>query len=139
MDADSLISLDPIIDIHQFVRAVQENNDWFDALRSEGTRKGLRDSLEHHPTSISVQQSKHGDGPWKVEAYLVSAEAHKNLLDPIPSMVSEICSMFTAVHESFSRGESYEKWIIPYGDCILTTGNDDDWTGYWPEIVATNA
>lgn len=139
MNSTSLSSLNPLVDIDHFISAIQDNDNWFDILRSDGTRKGLRDSLEHHPTSIQVQQSKVGDGPWEVEAYLMSGETHRKLLNPISSMVNEICSMFSAVHKCIVWGDSYEKWVVPYGDCILTTGNDDDWTGFWPEIGATKA
>jgi len=132
-------SLNPLVDIDTFIGSIHDNDAWFDTLRSEGTRKGLRDSLEHHPTSIQVQQSKIGDGPWEVEAYLMSGNTHRNLLDPISSIVNQICTMFTAVHKSIEWGESYDKWIVPYGDCILTTGVDDDWSGFWPEIGATKA
>ncbi len=139
MDSSSLKALKPLVDIDNFISAIQDNDGWFDILRSEGTKKGLRDSLEHHPTSIQVQHSKIGDGPWEVEAYLMSGNTHRDLLDPISSMVNEVCTMFTAVHKTIACGDSYNKWIIPYGDCILTTGDDDDCMGFWPEISPTKA
>jgi len=135
MNSSSLKALKPLVDIDSFISAIQGNDDWFDTLRSEGTKKGLRDSLEHHPTSIRIQSSGNDDGPWKVEAYLMSGNTYRNLLDPISSMVNEVCTMFTAVHKTIASGDSYN----PRGDCIIAPGIDHDCTGFWPEISPTKA
>ncbi|MBL4781926.1 MAG: hypothetical protein JKX92_06750 [Porticoccaceae bacterium] len=135
MNSSSLKALKPLVDIDNFISAIQDNDDWFDILRSEGTKKGLRDSLEHHPTSIQIQSSGNGDGPWKVDAYLMSGNTYRNLLDPISSMVNEVCTMFTAVHKTIACGGSYN----PRGDCIFIPGADHDCTGFWPEISPTKA
>jgi hypothetical protein len=135
MNASSLKALKPLVDIDSFISAIQDNDDWFDTLRSEGTKKGLRDSLEHHPTSIQIQSSGNDDRPWKVEAYFMSGNTYINLLDPISSMVNEVCTMFTAVHKTIASGDSYNS----RGDCIVAPGVDHDCTGFWPEISTTKA
>ncbi len=88
--------------------------------------------------AVTVQHSQIGERPWEVQAYLgdpPSAFFRSELIPTLKMIVSDMASLWTMICESASLTVA-EGWVVPYGDVLLLTGNDDDVTAFWPESVA---
>jgi hypothetical protein len=137
--------LEPICDAMLLREAFERHSGWLDKLRdsmdaSGELRKGIRDIIEHHPVALNVHHSQVGDGPWQITANAgepgINASFRPDLLPILNEVVGGMATLWTSVCASARLAPAKELWVAPYGDAVLLTGNDDDWTAFWPEISA---
>ncbi|MBD1879779.1 hypothetical protein [Coleofasciculus sp. FACHB-T130] len=142
-DKAKLQRLSPICDLDCLQGAFANHSGWLDKLRdsideSGGTQKGIRDIIEHHPTHVTVSHHKVGDDPWEVIASLgepgVNSSFRTDLLPTLKDIIAGLSCLWTEVCIVTGLPKAECQWVAPYGDGVLLTGNDDDYTGFWPEI-----
>lgn len=145
-DRAKLQRLSPICDLDCLQRAFENHSGWLDKLRksqsssneSGGTQKGIRDIIEHGSTNVTVSHHKLGDDPWEVIASLEELGAYStfrtDLLPTLKDIIAGLSCLWTEVCIATNLPKAECQWVAPYGDAVLLTGNDEDFTGFWPEI-----
>ncbi len=141
---DELAQADILCDINKFRKVLKENTNWFRDIRgmdrSGQGKKGFRDVLEHHPSSIEILFRKTGNGPWEISALLryksESSLMSIDLLDFLKKSISELCDFWTELYkimpyqyDSYKFGQNLRE-----GDLHYLIGDDHDITYMWPEI-----
>jgi hypothetical protein len=132
-------SAEPICDVTLLQDAFKKHSSWFDILRNpRGGHKGIRDVLEHEAARMALSLHHIGDEtPRHVLSFGVLGQDLENeykiwrqdLLTTLSHVLDGFCSLCSEIHASIRAGGRYEQ-----GDCPLSFGNDDDVTGFWPEI-----
>jgi hypothetical protein len=129
----------PLCDLNLLRAAFDHHSGWFDILATERDSKvrregGLRDALEHEGAFTYLGMQHLIDGR---QRFLVSLAAYsigrptwrEDLLSTLRHVVDEICSLCCDIHISVGIDGSYHGH-----DCMLVSGDDEDVTGFWPEI-----
>ncbi len=142
-DQAKLQRLSPICDLDCLQAAFANHSGWLDKLRdsideSGRTQKGIRDIMEHRPTNVTVSHHRVGDDPWEVIASLEAPDVNfsfrTDLLPTLKDIIVGLSCLWTEVCIATNLPKADPPWFAPYGDAVLLTGNDDDFTGFWPEI-----
>jgi hypothetical protein len=139
----NLEMLAPICDVGRLKTMFSTHSGWFDKVHDLAdengeVQKGVRDIMEHYSAYVTVQQSKVNEEPWEVIGNLgvpyLKATFRYDLTSTLKEIVGGLTGLWTEVC-AVARLQQVERlWIAPYGDAVLLTGNDDDSTGFWPEI-----
>lgn len=140
-DKNKLQRLEPLCDIVRLQEAFAQHSGWFNELRNSTDdagelQKGIRDIMEHHPVFVTVQNIKVGEGPWEGDAFLQNGTQVicRDLIRTLKDIIDDITCLWTEFCIAASYKKSDPPWIVPYGDVVMLMGNDDDATGFWPEI-----
>jgi hypothetical protein len=133
--------LRPLADPTKLEQALADHTSWLDVLRGKQSPKstgemGLCDLMEHHAARTQVDLYDIGKG-WETDATLFTGFAkigRVNLLSSLPALLEDFCALLSEVHESVDVAGAYEKWGIPYGDCLILPGGAEHFCYYWPPL-----
>jgi len=121
---------EPICDINILRNAITNQTSWFEKLRTEGNRPGIRDILEHHSVRLSVQTNQAGDNNPELAAYIISGNRFSSdLISTLREIVAGFCDICSEIQAIVDFGHEYVA-----ADRLIIVGIDDDYTGFWPEI-----
>ena len=119
----------PLVQIKELENVLNEAS-WFDLLRApEGGHRGIRDRLLHTNTRIIVGSSRAGDGPATFTAFMSSDPQRRELIATLKTIVAGFCELCTRIQMLVNSPQDYQRT-----DSVFLFGNDEDVTGFWPEI-----
>src|SRR5262249_10565003 len=128
-DEKRINSYGPTVDIGRLNTTLTETSSWFDILRDPaGGHQGLRDALMHGNVRILLGGQREGYAAPKITAHL-SSRPTPELFATVPIITSGLCRLFTEVCSIVTWRGHYSRV-----DCLPVWGNDEDSTGFWPEI-----
>ena len=130
-------ALKPICNSDLLQQALNDHSAWFDSLTAKtGGGKGIRDAMEHRVSYVTAIR-QHGHGPPQVRAFLQSSagdvDVHVNLMSTLREIVADLCDLWTGLHASVGWPNEYGEGGTG-GGLLYLSGNDEDITGFWPEI-----
>jgi hypothetical protein len=119
----------PLVNVDKFLTILQSVDPWFEIIRRpEGNNRGVRDALLHANVRILVSRGQAGCDRPRLTAHL-SSNQQLELISALPQITSGLCKLFRDLYELTSWRNGYTR-----RDYFHLWGNDDDITGFWPEI-----
>lgn len=133
---------DLLVNSEDMKRAFASHSGWFDSLNERPetgqAKRSIRSSLEHHAVSVSVQHSKIGGDPWKLDVSLgqpMQKEYVSGLVGVLKEIVADMSEFWTTICEATQVNSKYKMWVCPYGDRLGgVVGNDEHITAFWPQL-----
>ena len=133
-DRDKVNALKPICNPDLLQQALNDHSSWFASLTArEQTGKGLRDAMEHRLSFVVATRQQSGGNPPRLSVQLYS-RAHDvgiqpDLTSTLRDIVKDMCELWTGLHAAVGWANEYDS-----RDALVLIGDDDDATGFWPEI-----
>jgi len=134
-----------VCDIDDLRKILGQYTEWFRDIRGMNRdgipgKKGIRDILDHNPSSIEIAHSQTNDQPWETQAllrYLPDGNVMPlDLICFIKNLVSQLCEFWTELYKVLPLPQNKYKSgaNLREGDVLYLIGNTSDITNMWPEI-----
>jgi len=144
LDENKLVKAGLLCDIGQLKEVIIENTYWFRDIRGMNRdghgKKGYRDILNHHSSSIETTRDQTNNGPWQTKALLrYMSESNVmsfDLLAFVERSVSQLCDFWTRLYNILPyKSDDYKSGAnLREGDIFFILGDDIDTTRMWPKI-----
>jgi hypothetical protein len=133
LDTDFLKRMEPTVDVIALQGAFREHTHWFNELRNNRDREGIRDQMEHRSIEVLIGGQRKNEEPVVRTAYLTrpcgGIDAERELFRILKVILSDMCEFLTSIHMSIDFGKTYGRY-----DNFLVFGMDIDIVEWWPRL-----
>jgi len=145
-DEGKLVEAGLLCDVCRLKSVLSENTEWFRDIRGMNRdgcgKRGIRDVLEHHSSSIEIHRESANEGPWRTRALLhYVSECNPMSLDLLvlaEKLISQLCALWTELYRILPLPRDSEGYRaganMREGDIYFVLGDDMDVTRLWPPI-----
>jgi len=135
VNCDDLSSLNPICDVGELKKAIDEHSGWFDKVHTKhgAEIKGVRDAFEHRFVLMHTGVSQVGENRptygIQTQSWASDVAPIRDVLAFISACNADFCGLMDGLCKAAGWTGTYE-----WDDWWIIVGNDEDITGFWPEV-----